>query len=573
MRLSASFWQTFKEAPKEAQIPSHQLMLRAGLIHKAGGGLYNYLPMGLKVIHKVEQIIREEHNKANCQEVNMTVVTPAELWQESGRWDVMGPEMLRFKDRGGRDFAISPTNEEAVVDIFRSGVKSYKQLPQTLYQINTKFRDEIRPRYGVMRSKEFVMKDAYSFSVDKECLDKTYETMYQVYTNILNRIGLQYIAVEADGGTMADGGAKTHEFQVLAESGEDHVIRCKSCVHADNSEKEEAIRNLSKNTSEKKKKKVATPNKATIDEVCSFLDMSQEYSLKSLVYFGVNDNDEFPVLLLLIGDDQLNEIKLAALLKTKHIRAASDGDIERLGLVKGFIGPAHLNKNVRIIVDEAVNENSPYITGANEKDYHYTGCVLKRDVASYETTDLRLAKAGDQCIKCKGQVEEIRGIEVGHIFQLGDKYTKSMNVTVLDKNGKSMHPIMGCYGIGVTRVVAAAIEQNCDEFGIVWPKSIAPFHVYFGVIGKSEAILNLATEIYNSLMDAGVETLFDDRGMGPGFMFKDADLLGLPLRIVLGERDYNQDGLFEIKTRKDGRTFKVSKDQLVSKVKELMSSL
>ncbi len=578
MRLSKSFWQTFKEAPKEAQIPSHVLMIRAGLIHKASGGLYNYLPMGQRVIQKISDIVREEHDKEDCQQITMTVVTPGELWQETGRWGVMGELMLKMKDRAGRDLCMSPTNEEAVVDIFRSSVKSYKQLPQTLYQINTKFRDEIRPRYGVMRAREFLMKDAYSFHLDKACLDEGYDKMYRVYENIFKRIGLAFIAVEADGGAIAGGGAKTHEFQVLARTGEDKVIRCKQCGYAANLEKAVSAKRENRENKCKASDKnvslemVETPSCTTIEDVCRFLKVEESASLKSLVYYSISGDIETPVLVILVGDDQLNEIKLQNYLKANHLKAASDGEIERLGLVKGYIGPQSLT-DIKILIDSAVALDNAYVSGANKSGYHSKGMIPNRDCKNFDVVDLRLAGVGDVCTRCGGEVEEIRGIETGHIFQLGDKYTKDMKVQVLDKSGKGVHPLMGCYGIGVSRIVAAAIEQNFDDNGIVWPKSIAPYHVYFCFIGKSQEIKELAHSLYQSIKDSGVEVVLDDRGAGPGFMFNDADLLGLPLRVILGERDYNNDGLIEIKERKSGKVHKATKDQLISKIKEILTGI
>lgn len=574
MKLSQGYWQTYKEIPNDAEIPSHQLMIRAGLIHKTGGGIYNYLPMGLRSIRKVENIVREELDKIGCHEITMSVVTPGDLWQETGRWDVMGALMLRFKDRAGRDLCISPTNEETVTDIFRKTVRSYKQLPVTLYQINTKFRDEIRPRFGLMRGREFTMKDAYSFHEDKACLDKTYDEIYQAYCNIFSRLGLEYIAVEADGGAMAGGQAKTHEFQVVADAGEDTLIYCPESKYAANIEKSEAKKANPNTTPSTELKLTPTPSKSTIEDVCTFLGVSENTSLKALVYAAIVDQKEEIILSFIHGDDSLNEIKLQNYLRADHLKIATEEQVRNSELVKGFIGPKGLKKSLRIIFDNSVNLEASYVVGANQIDAHYSGFVVKRDVGSkVEQADLRSSKPGDLCPRSGKPVILKKGIEVGHVFQLGDKYTKAMNVTVLDKNGKSITPIMGCYGIGTTRTVAAAIEQHYDKDGIIWPAAIAPYHVYFGIIGKAEATLSLADEIYRELNNAKVETILDNRGQGPGVMFKDADLLGLPLRLVLGERDYNESGLLEIKIRKNGEAYKVKRTELVQKIQELLKTL
>lgn len=583
MKLSNGFWQTYKEIPSEAEIPSHQLMLRAGLIHKSGAGLYNYLPIGLRSIQKVERIIREELNKIGCYELAMTVVTPGELWKESKRWDQMGDLMLKAKDRAGRDICLSPTNEEAIVDIFKKTIKSYKQLPLTLYQINTKFRDEIRPRFGIMRGREFTMKDAYSFHDTWESLDLVYEDLYKAYQNIFRRMGLDFMAVEADGGAMADGKAKTHEFQVLADSGEDKIIRCIETNYAANIERAETFRKIDvRKASENKLTEVETPNKQTLEEVSAFLKKPASEGLKCLLYAGIKGEKEEKVMVVLLGDDELNEIKLKGILKADHVRPLVENELKELNLIKGYIGPHGAGKELKIIVDSCVDETLDYFTGANKENYHVMNFILNRDISkdNYEKCDLRLSKSGDihrQEINGKiieGMVQEMKGIEVGHIFQLGDKYTKSMNATVLDKNGKAVHPFMGCYGIGTTRTVAAAIEQNHDENGIIWPLAMAPYHIHFSSIVKSDEMIQLAEEIYKNFLEAGFEVLFDDRDkVGAGFKMKDADLLGLPLRIVFGERDYLVDKMLEIKVRKTGEVIKVEKENLISKVTELLGVL
>lgn len=573
MKLSKSFWQTYKEVPADAVIPSHQLMMRAGLIHKSAAGLYSYLPMGYKSIRKVEQIVREEMDKAGCHELLMTVVTPGELWQETGRWDKMGGEMLKFKDKADRDLCISPTNEEAVTDIFRKTVKSYKDLPVTLYQINTKFRDEIRPRFGLMRGREFTMKDAYSFHLDKECLDEVYDNLFKAYEAVFNRMNLEFSAVVADGGAMADGDAKTHEFQVIADSGEDEIIYCSETGYAANIETAKTIRDIDHKSPTGESEIIDTPNMATITDVCNFLKEKEHHSIKSLIYKAISGEEENYIFVALLGDDELNELKLEKFARADHIVAATDEELEKLGFKKGFIGPMNLPENVKLVFDNAVNVEAAYVVGANIIDKHVGNFVPKRDADSFEAFDLRLAREGDKTEDGKGTVKVKRGIEVGHIFQLGDKYTKGMGVTVLDANGKAATPLMGCYGIGITRIVAAAIEQNHDENGIIWPASIAPYNFSFVAIAKSDEYKELAEDIYNEMKSEGFEVLFDDRKAGPGFKFKDADLLGLPLQLVLGERDHKNDGLLEIRIRKTGEKIKIKREEAADKIRELLKGL
>lgn len=571
MKLSQGFWQTYKEVPADAEIPSHQLMIRAGLIHKAGAGLYNYLPMGLRSIRKVEKIIREELDKIGCFEITMTVVTPGELWQETGRWDKMGGLMLRFKDKKEADLCISPTNEEAVTDIFRKTVKSYKQLPVTLYQINTKFRDEIRPRFGLMRGREFTMKDAYSFHMDKASLDVVYQDMYDAYNAIFTRLGLEFIPVEADAGAMAGPDSKTHEFQVVAEAGEDLIIYSPEAKYAANVEKAQTIRAKTEfDMNVVALKEVSTPNKSTIEDVCALLNKPHHQSLKSLIYVATTGQESRLVLALLLGDDSLNEIKLQALLKCDHLTTATDEQMKNAKLWKGFIGPVGLPNDIMVVFDKSINLDASYVVGANKKDAHLEGFNPKRDAKDYAIADLRLARAGDLTLDGKHIVTEKRGIEVGHVFQLGDKYTKDMKVGILDQNGKLATPLMGCYGIGVTRVVAAAIEQNHDANGIVWPKAIAPYQVYFATIVKAEEFAKVADDIYKDMQNAGLEVVYDDRNVGPGNKFKDSDLLGLPVRVVLGERDFSATGELELVLRKTGEVKKIKRDQLISTLQTIL---
>ncbi|WP_412463475.1 proline--tRNA ligase [Halobacteriovorax sp. RT-2-6] len=572
MILSKGFWQTYKEVPADATIASHQLMMRAGLIHKSAAGLYNYLPMGYRSIRKVEQIVREEMDKAGCYEMLMSVVTPGELWQETGRWDKMGGEMLKFKDKADRDLCISPTNEEAITDVFRKTIKSYKDLPLTVYQINTKFRDEIRPRFGLMRGREFIMKDAYSFHATKECLDEVYDNLYRAYENVFNRLGLEFSAVVADGGAMADGEAKTHEFQVIADAGEDAIIYSNEAGYAANIETAKTLRKVESAARTGDMAEVATPGKATIKDVCDFLGKKEFHSIKSLVYKAKNEEDEIFVLALLLGDDELNELKLEKVYPGRDLIAATDNELKTLGLEKGFIGPVGID-NLEIVFDAQIDLDAAYIVGANKVDMHLENFVANEQLKDIKIADLRLACSGDYTLDGKHQVELKRGIEVGHIFQLGDKYTKGMGVTILDQNGKAATPLMGCYGIGVTRLVAAAIEQNHDENGIIWPAAIAPYNLSFVAITKSDEYKAKADELHKELISAGLEVIYDDRKAGPGFKFKDADLLGLPLQVVLGERDHKEDGLLEIRVRRTGEKIKVAQDQLISKVNELLKDL
>ncbi len=572
MRLSQGYWQTLKETPNDAEVISQQLMMRAGLIYKTGPGLYTLQPMAFKAYKKVENIVREELDKINCFEVLMPVITPAELWQESGRWDAMGGQMLKIKDRADRELCVSPTNEETVTDLFRRTVNSYKQLPVCLYHINTKFRDEIRPRFGLMRAREFIMKDAYSFHMDKPSLDVFYDEMYNAYSNSFRRMGLEFIAVEADGGNMAAGGAKTHEFQVVADNGEDYVVTIPGTKFAANIEKAMTVRKNLVTTPAGELTKFATPNQKTCDEVCAAHGMHITQSLKSLVMHAVINGKDQYFMVMLLGDDSLNEVKFKNKVNAEHIRPAQQAELDKLGLVKGFMGPSTSAEGFKVIFDEAIDMNSSYVVGANEPDHHLKGFVPSRDTKPKNfRADMRLAKEGD--FIGDDQIVLKKGIEVGHIFQLGDKYSKAMKATVLNEQGKAVVPLMGCYGIGMTRVLAAAIEQNNDKDGIIWPASIAPYDVYLCFIGKTQETKDLAEELNKEIKKAGLDTLFDDRQLGPGQMFKDADLIGLPVRVVLGERDYQATGEIEVKIRKTGETLKVKKDDLVPTLKKKLEEL
>jgi prolyl-tRNA synthetase len=571
MRLSQGYWQTLKETPNDAEVVSQQLMMRAGLMYKTGAGLYTLQPMAFRSYKKIEKIVREEMDRINCFEVLMPVITPGELWQESGRWDAMGGQMLKFKDRAERDLCVSPTNEETVTDLFRRTVNSYKQLPVCLYHINTKFRDEIRPRFGLMRAREFIMKDAYSFHNDKASLDKFYDEMFIAYENSFKRMGLEFIAVEADGGNMAAGGAKTHEFQVVADNGEDYVVTVPRTKFAANIEKAVTVRKNISTAPATDLTKFATPNQKTCDEVCAAHGMAITQSLKSIVMHALIKGKDQYFMVMLLGDDSLNEIKFKNKVDAEHIRPAQQAELDRLGLVKGFMGPTTTAEGFKVIFDEAIDMNASYVVGANEPDHHLKGFVPSRDTKPKNfRADMRLAKDGDYI--GDDQIVLKKGIEVGHIFQLGDKYTKAMKATVLNEQGKAIIPLMGCYGIGMTRVLASAIEQNHDKDGIIWPASIAPYDLYLGYIGKAPEFKEIVEAIYSDLKK-NYDILFDDRQLGPGMMFKDADLIGLPIRVIIGERDFNASGDIEVKIRKTGETLKVKRDELGSVIQKKLQEL
>ncbi|MCY4644906.1 MAG: proline--tRNA ligase [Bacteriovoracales bacterium] len=578
MKLSSGFWQTYKESPQDAEIISHKLMVRAGLIMKSSSGLYHYLPMGLRSIKKVEQIVREEHNKEGFFELTMTMVTPGELWKETKRWDKMGDLILKFKDKGGKDLCLSPTNEESVVDIFRRTVKSYKQLPIGVYQINTKYRDEIRPRYGLMRCREFIMKDAYSFVLGEKAQDDIYQRFYDVYNRIFSRMKLHFIPVEADAGNIGSTQSKNHEFQVLADSGEDEIAFCETGTYAANLEKAETKRgDIPFHQTDAKLEKVSTPGISSIRDLCHFLDAPPYHTLKAMIYTAVIGKKEKHVAAFLLGDDTLNEIKLKNHLDADHIFPSTHQTIQELGIPTGSIGPMGMPDGMPVIFDAAIDLKASYIVGATEKDHHYKNYIPERDSRDpshrFECVDLRKAKAGDISKETGEKIVVKRGIEVGHIFQLGDHYSKAMNAMVQVRDGHWEAPLMGCYGIGIGRTVAACIEQNHDDEGIIWPGAIAPYHIYFGIISKNEELRSLGAKLYQKLWEAGLETVLDDRGLGPGFMFKESDLLGLPLRVILGEKTFKRDGTLEIKIRRTGQILNVAPDQLVEKIKELLEHL
>jgi prolyl-tRNA synthetase len=546
MRYSQYLLNTVKESPADAEIVSHKLMLRTGMIKKVAAGIYNYLPFGLRAIRKVEQIIREEMNRAGAQELLMPTVNPAELWQESGRWAQYGKELLRLKDRKETEFCLGPTHEEVVTDIVRREVKSYRQLPLNLYQIQTKFRDEIRPRFGLMRGREFIMKDAYSFDLDDAGAEKAYALMYQAYRRIFARCGLNFRAVEADSGAI--GGSFSHEFMVLAESGEDAIVSCNSCEYAANVEKAELKASAAAAAAQQALEKVATPGQKTIADVAAFLKLPASRTVKALV---VETEAGEACMVLLRGDRELNEIKLCRLLDCNEIIFPADERVAALtGAPVGFLGP--LGMSIPVIADHEVRGMSDFVCGANEVDQHYTGVNLGRDLQLERFADLRQAVAGDPCPRCQGQLEVWRGIEVGHVFKLGTKYSAALHASVLDEQGQERTLVMGCYGIGVGRTVAASIEQNHDENGIIWPMPIAPFQVLVTLVNPNDAEVREAGEgLYRQLLDKGVEVLLDDRDERPGSKFKDADLIGIPLRITVGSRSLKE-GQFELQERRSG---------------------
>ncbi|MCB1585180.1 MAG: proline--tRNA ligase [Xanthomonadales bacterium] len=567
LRATQFHLQTRKETPADAEIVSHKLMIRTGMLNRLGSGLYSWTPLGLRVLRKIEKIVREEMDKAGCLEMLMPSIQPAGLWQETGRWDKYGGLLLKIKDRAERDFCFGPTHEEVITDFARKEIKSYKLLPITFYQIQTKFRDEIRPRFGVMRAREFLMKDAYSFHLSTDCLKNTYAIIHQAYCNIFERIGLKYRPVEADSGEI--GGTGSHEFHVLADSGEDAIAYSTESDYAANIEKCEVL----PPTTERQKpqeelKTVDTPNKKSIAEVSEFLNISPEKLVKTLLVEGVDG----PFALVIRGDHELNEVKASNLpqvsspltmLDDKSIRAIAGCDAGSIG-VKGL--------NCQIIVDRAVAVMSDFVTGANEDGKHLTGVNWDRDAKFNQVEDLRNIQVGDPSPDGKGTIEIARGIEVGHIFQLGEVYTQAMNAVILNEDGHSQAMTMGCYGIGVSRVVAAAIEQNHDEKGIVWPQQIAPFAVAILPMNmkKSERVKEYAEKLYNELVANGIEVFFDDRPIRPGVMFADAELLGIPHQITIGDRSLD-DGEVEYKSRKDMQNTRVKIDEIVNSIKSLVA--
>jgi len=570
MRVSQFFISTLKEAPAEAEVVSHKLMLRAGLIKRLTSGIYTWMPLGLRVLRRVEAVVREEMNRSGAIELLMPAIQPAELWRESSRWEQYGPELLRLKDRHQRDYCFGPTHEEVISDVVRREVKSYRQLPLNFYQIQTKFRDEIRPRFGVMRSREFLMKDAYSFHADKASLDATYQAMYACYTRIFERLGLQFRVVAADTGSI--GGTGSHEFHVLADSGEDAIAYCPGSDYAANVELAEALAPANQRTDPREPLvKVHTPGVKTISDLCAFLKIAPERTVKAIVVEGTKTR---PVLLLLRGDHELNVIKAGKLdVVAEPLRFSSPHEISQaFGAHAGSLGPVGFQGP--IVLDRAVAAMSDFVIGANEDDHHYTGANVGRDFPEADVADIRNVVAGDASPDSQGALEICRGIEVGHIFQLRTKYSSAMNLMFLDEAGKSRVMEMGCYGIGVSRVVAAAIEQNNDDRGIVFPQAMAPFNLAIVPIAMAKSVVarNAAERLYAELTAAGVEVLLDDRDERPGIMFADMELLGIPHRLVVGERGL-KDGNIEYQGRRDAKAHVVPLAQAVEFLKSKIGAI
>jgi len=564
MRASRFFIATLKEVPAEAEVVSHRLMLRAGLIRRLAAGIYTWLPAGLRVQRKIETIVRQEMNRAGAVELSMPVVQPAELWQESGRWSAYGPELLRFKDRHEREFVIQPTSEEVITELARAELKSYRRLPVHFYQIQTKFRDERRPRFGIMRGREFMMKDGYSFHATYADLEREYRNMYDTYTRIFTRLGLKFRAVAADTGAI--GGTGSHEFHVLADSGEDAIAWSPQSQYAANVELAEAVAPaFSRRSSSEQMKKVPTPGKKTCEEVAEFLKLPLEKTVKSVVLAVQGDKQTQLFLLLIRGDHQLNEVKVSKLPELTNFRFASETEIRKhFESPAGYLGPVGL-KNVKIIADRTVAAMSDFVCGANEEGFHLTGVNFGRDLAQPQAADIRNVVAGDPSPDGNGRLEIVRGIEVGHIFQLRTKYSLAMKASFLNETGEAKPFEMGCYGIGVTRIVAAAIEQNHDERGIVFPGPIAPFELALVPIGyhKSAAVREAADKLYGEIAAAGLEVLMDDRDERPGVLFADMDLIGIPHRVVLSERGLAA-GKIEYKGRRDDKAQDIPSQDILS---------
>lgn len=568
MRLSNYFTPTLRETPAEAEVVSHKLMLRAGMIKKSAAGIYSYLPLGLKVIQKVEQIVRKYMNEYGAVELLMPAVCSADLWKESGRWSDYGKELLRMKDRHGRDFCIGPTHEEVITDIVRNSVKSYKQLPLNLYQIQTKFRDEVRPRFGLMRGREFIMKDAYSFDVNDEAAEKSYKQMHAAYCKIFEACNLKYKVVEADSGAI--GGSFSHEFMVLADTGEDFVISCNKCDYSANMEKAVVADNYAQDDEKiLPSQKVETPGQKTVEDVANFLGLNISKIAKTLI---LKTDDDF-VALMVRGDHEANLVKLKNYLDVVNVDFASEKEIEEItGGAMGFSGPVDLP--LSIYADNAVKYMKNFVVGGNAKDVHLKNVNVEEDLTVKQFGDFRTAEPGDKCPKCgKGSYVITKGIEVGHIFKLGTKYSESMNATYLDKDGKQKHMIMGCYGIGIGRTAAAAIEQNHDDAGIIWPPQLAPFEVVVVPVNTNdENVTNVAETIYLKLLKKGVDVVIDDRAERAGVKFNDADLIGYPLRINVGKKTLKE-GNIEIFIRKDKELITVKRENSVNKTLDLLDNL
>ena len=568
MRVSQFLLSTLKEAPAEAELASHRLMLRAGMIKRLAAGVYTWMPLGLRVLRRVEAIVREEMNRAGAIELLMPVIQPAELWQESGRWEKYGPDLLRIKDRHQRDFVVQPTSEEVITDIARRELKSYKQLPINLYHIQTKFRDEVRPRFGVMRSREFIMKDAYSFDTDKAAMQKSYQAMYDAYVRIFSRLGLSFRPVRADTGQI--GGSVSHEFQVLADSGEDAIAYCPDSDYAANVELATAATPPARPAGREAMQKVATPGQATCEQVAALLQLPLARTVKCIMLWV----DDKVSMLLIRGDHTLNEIKAGKVAGLGGFRWANDAEIEAAaGCSPGYLGPVGIPDSMPLIVDREVAAMADFVCGANEVDFHLRGVNFGRDCREPDCiADLRNVVEGDASPDGKGTLSIVRGIEVGHVFALGDVYSQALNATFLDAAGQPQIMQMGCYGIGITRIVAAAIEQNHDERGIVWTDALAPFSIAIAPIGmdRSDAVRATALRLHDQLQAAGIDALLDDRGERPGVMFADLELIGIPHRITVGERGL-KDGKVEYQGRRDTQATAMPVDDIIAFVRARLS--
>ena len=560
---------TLREVPSDAEIASHKLLLRSGMARQLASGVYTYLPLSLRVLQKIQAIVREEMNRAGAQEILMPAMQPAELWLKSGRWDVYGPELVRLNDRHNRQFALGPTHEEVVTTLVGDDVNSYKKLPLNLYQIQTKFRDEVRPRFGLIRCREFIMKDAYSFDTSREGLDKNFQAMFDAYTNIFTRVGLNFRAVEADAGSI--GGTGTYEFMALCEIGEDTIAYSTEGSYAANLEKAEVVYEgtPNQNVDIPPTEKIHTPNVRTIDQLVESLGVQASEIIKSLVYRV----DDKLVVVLVRGDHELNEVKLKNLYDATNLRMATEEEVVQLtGAPVGFVGPIGLKEDLEIVADNFVQDVVDGVVGANEKDYHLTHVSVSRDLRVNQFTDLRNIMEGDKSPRDTGTIAFARGVEVGHVFKLGTKYSKVLGATYLDENGRSQDMIMGCYGIGVSRTLAAVIEQNNDENGIIWPVAVAPFHVHvIPINAKVDEQRELSEQIFATLSEAGIEVLYDDRPERAGVKFKDADLIGLPLRITVSDK--SAEGTVEVRVRRTGETFDVAVAELTEFVKNKLAEL
>ncbi|WP_440234823.1 proline--tRNA ligase [Dialister succinatiphilus] len=569
MLASRLYSPTLRELPADAVVVSHQYMLKAGMMRKIGNGIYSFLPLAWRSIQKVEKIIREEINKTGAQEIMMPIVQPAELWQKTGRWDVFGPEMFKLKDRNDREYCLGPTHEELVTSLIQMDTTSYKQLPVSVYQIQNKYRDEKRPRFGLMRSREFIMKDGYTFDADEEGLDKQYKLMYDAYTRIFTRCGLTFRPVIADSGAI--GGSGSHEFEVLADSGEADIVYCENCDFAANIEAVDPLTVKCDIHNDKEKELVETPGQHTIEMVCDFLHAPVAQSVKAVVY----NVDGLVVLAMVRGDHEVNETKIQHIYNAINVDMASDEDLKKVGLTAGYISPIGLKrtKDFDILVDPTVMEMQDACCGANEKDKHYIHVNPARDFTDVRVETIRQIQEGDVCPHCGGKIVRCRGIEVGQVFKLGTKYSEALHATFLDNQGKSHPFVMGCYGIGVTRTVAASIEQNHDDDGIIWPVAIAPYEVVIvPANNKSEEVMAAARKLYEDMEDGRDEVVLDDRNERAGIKFKDADLIGYPVRVTIGKK-WQQSGCVEIKIRRSGEVVEVPLEEAKDKVLEILKTL